>query len=212
MGLTGRCQLNEVPEEGREAVTVDGSFLDGGDQGEGQAWHVLAKQGAGGGRLGRGGQTEARGSGAVRAGLDALGLREVRAGRGGPYAAGHLTDLWDGGPGGFAAFPAWGLAGGNQGWASWAPAPRGKPASRIFHVVGRSRFPGPVGLGSCPPPPTTAVSWGPLASPCSPSLHLGARKGMTNASASWGLSVSLSAARSSASCRRKFSVVKGSWE
>ena len=89
MGPTGRCQLNEVPEEGREAVTVDGSFLGEGDQGEGQAWHVLAKQGAGGGRPGRGGQTEARGSGAARTGLD-----RCPGAQGGPCRQGWALRRW----------------------------------------------------------------------------------------------------------------------
>lgn len=215
MGLTGRCQLNEVPEEGREAVTVDGSFLGEGDQGEGQAWHVLAKQGAGGGRPGRGGQTGARGSGAVQTGLD-----RCPGAQGGPGRQG------------------WAL----RRWSSRGSVGRRARGVHCFpHLGSRRREPRVGQLGSCtkreirfqdlpcgwqipvpwacgagvashPPPPTTAASWGPLASPRSPSLHLGARKGMINASASWGLSVSPSAARSSASCRRKFSVVKGSWE
>lgn len=170
VGLTGRCQLNEVPEEGREAVTVDGSFLGEGDQGEGQAWRVLAKQGAGGGWPGRGGQRP--GAPALRGQdlTDALGLREVRAGRDGPYATGHLTDPWGGGPGGFAAFPPLGVSqAGTKGGPAGLLHQEGNLLPRSSMWLADPDSLGLWGWGHVPPPPQPQLSAGgpsPALAPC----------------------------------------------
>ena len=71
------------------------------------AWPVPAKSGGHQLEKGRGGHTEARGSGAVQVGLD---LSEVSTGRHGPYTTHHrLTNPRVRGPGGLAGFFASGL-------------------------------------------------------------------------------------------------------